>query len=145
QTKNADCISCHMPKSETIDIPHVTITDHYIRVPDKKKNATTIGMGKFQQLASMTRKNPDDLTRAKAFLYFYEKFDHKPHYLDSAFQYLTKNEAFSATATYVYYYFLKGDYKQITVLAEQNFTSENAVTNYQVGQAFLHLNEYNKA
>ncbi|RYD77830.1 MAG: pilus assembly protein TadD, partial [Sphingobacteriales bacterium] len=43
QTKNQDCISCHMPKSSAVDIPHVTITDHFIRVVDKRKQGTTVG------------------------------------------------------------------------------------------------------
>src|SRR5690606_21289858 len=29
--KNNDCITCHMPKNGSIDIPHVAVTDHYIR------------------------------------------------------------------------------------------------------------------
>lgn len=33
------CVSCHMPRDTTIDIPHVRFTDHYIRVvrPDARK------------------------------------------------------------------------------------------------------------
>ena len=30
--KRNNCISCHMPSSSTIDIPHVTITDHKIGI-----------------------------------------------------------------------------------------------------------------
>lgn len=146
QTKGADCISCHMPKSATVDIPHVTITDHFIRVPDKSKQATTVGMGKFQQLASMTRKNPDNLTRAKAFLYFYEKFDHKPFHLDSAYKYLSNYDALTQPSTYIYYYYLKTDYQAIAGLVQQKpIDTKDAVTNYQVGQAYLNLDNLQKA
>jgi predicted CXXCH cytochrome family protein len=34
---NNNCVACHMPKSGTIDIPHVTVHDHWIRKPAKKK------------------------------------------------------------------------------------------------------------
>ena len=30
-TSNNNCVSCHMPKSGSTDIPHVTTTDHFIR------------------------------------------------------------------------------------------------------------------
>ena len=35
---NSDCVSCHMPKSNATDIPHVTVTDHYIRKVSSKIN-----------------------------------------------------------------------------------------------------------
>ena len=31
-----DCVRCHMPRTETSDIPHVAMTDHYIRVVDTR-------------------------------------------------------------------------------------------------------------
>jgi hypothetical protein len=30
-SKNDDCATCHMPSNGSIDIPHVAVTDHYIR------------------------------------------------------------------------------------------------------------------
>ena len=52
-----------MPKSESIDIPHVTITDHYIRANiDNKTNQSN----KFLGLFSINEDNPDDLTLGKA-------------------------------------------------------------------------------
>ncbi|RYD72945.1 MAG: tetratricopeptide repeat protein [Sphingobacteriales bacterium] len=94
----------------------------------------------------MTTKNPDAITRAKAFLYFYEKFDHKAFHLDSAYRYLSQYEAFSQQATYVYYYFLKGDYRALVGVVEQKpFITEDAVTNYQVAQAYINLNDNSKA
>ncbi len=29
--KNNDCVTCHMPHNGSIDIPHVAVTDHFIR------------------------------------------------------------------------------------------------------------------
>ena len=33
---NDNCVSCHMKESKTIDIPHVTITDHKIKINKKR-------------------------------------------------------------------------------------------------------------
>ena len=35
---NLDCILCHMPKSSSSDIPHVSITDHKISVHNESKS-----------------------------------------------------------------------------------------------------------
>jgi hypothetical protein len=44
--KKSDCISCHLRKSGTSDIPHVNSTDHWIRkrpdVPSKRKGNTEL-------------------------------------------------------------------------------------------------------
>ena len=31
-----NCVSCHMPKELNLDIPHVSVTDHFIRKPYQK-------------------------------------------------------------------------------------------------------------
>jgi len=36
-----DCVQCHMPRTDTSDIPHVAMTDHFIRVVEAKANAPT--------------------------------------------------------------------------------------------------------
>src|SRR5690606_23348232 len=33
---SANCVSCHMPRSGTVDIPHVTVHDHKIQIPAKQ-------------------------------------------------------------------------------------------------------------
>ncbi|MCX6297001.1 MAG: multiheme c-type cytochrome, partial [Bacteroidetes bacterium] len=37
-----NCVSCHMPNSGSIDIPHVSVHDHYIRKPIKKEEVKKI-------------------------------------------------------------------------------------------------------
>lgn len=79
-----------MPSSGSIDIPHVTVHDHYIRKPQsktvsaKEKNAIKEFMGLF----AINEKNPTSIIKAKAYLNQYEKFEPKPYYLDSAAFYL---------------------------------------------------------
>ncbi|MFN3528471.1 MAG: tetratricopeptide repeat protein [Bacteroidia bacterium] len=80
-----NCVSCHMPKSGTSDIPHVTITDHWIRKPDKHEAKRS---SIFKGIASINEKRPDPLTIAVAWLQYYERFEEKRSYLDSAAFYL---------------------------------------------------------
>ncbi|MCX6350705.1 MAG: multiheme c-type cytochrome [Bacteroidetes bacterium] len=100
QKKNKNnCVSCHMPKSGAVDIPHVSITDHYIRVVKKGENLTK-GVGKFSRLACLNNPIPDNLSKAKAYLYFYEKFEHRAFHLDSAFKYIQDR----VWQSYLYYH-----------------------------------------
>ena len=87
-----DCSGCHMPKSGTSDIPHVTFTDHLIR----PVRAATTPAGPI----ASTRIRPDpltlvrattpeadllsaDLQKAKAYFNVYETTHELPAYLDS--------------------------------------------------------------
>lgn len=86
QLSTPNCVSCHMPLSGSIDIPHVTVHDHYIRKPITPKEKEKIK--KFIGLYAINEKNPTGLTKAWAYINQYDKFDPKPEYLDSAKQYL---------------------------------------------------------
>ena len=65
-----NCIGCHMPKSGSIDIPHVTVHDHYIRRPITKKDKEDIKT--FIGLYAINEKNPSSITKARAYLNQYE-------------------------------------------------------------------------
>ena len=54
--QNASCHSCHMVKSGTSDIPHVSMTDHWIRVP-KEHDEKTLGSHLDQELAIRKSQN----------------------------------------------------------------------------------------
>ena len=89
--KTFNCISCHMPKSSTSDIMHVTITDHKIGHHSNKKNKRH--KNKFSGLIAINNSNPTNLSKAKAYLKYYESFENNPIYLDSALFFL--NNSFS--------------------------------------------------
>ena len=145
-----NCVSCHMPKSGTSDIPHVTITDHWIRKPDEQtqKKATSI----FTGIASINEKRPESLTIAMAWLQYYERFEGKRSHLDSAAFYLRKAESnpnqqgwFEAKAHWL---FLRGDadnmlrhIKQHPVLAETT-TGWSA---YRIGEMQLQKQQFVEA
>lgn len=77
-----DCVSCHMPVSGSTDIPHVTVHDHFIRKSITKEEKEKIKT--FVGLFSVNEKNPDPITKAKAWIDQYDKFEQNAAYLDSA-------------------------------------------------------------
>lgn len=142
-----NCVSCHMPKSGSTDIPHVTVHDHYIRKPIDKKEKQ--GIKEFIGLVCINNPSPTPLSKALAYINQYEKFDPKPYYLDSAWFYLKAggDELFFAR---IQYFYIKGDFKN--VIAEVEKVGENAVltkklitqsysntdgwTAYRIGEAY---------
>ena len=74
-----------MRESSTIDIPHVTITDHKISIPNEKTNHME---KKFKGLECVNNDNPSVYSIANAYLQEYDRFSQNPAYLDSAFNYL---------------------------------------------------------
>jgi cytochrome c-type biogenesis protein CcmH/NrfG len=147
-----NCAGCHMPKSASIDIPHVSITDHYIR----KKNLLTgtqlsleevEKIQKFVQLKCYTSENPDALLKARAFLAFYEKFSSKPVYLDSAAFYLKQvKNAQQSFGSWVHYYYLKNDFNAIISFKKNApHTINDAWTCYRIGEAHYQMQLYAEA
>ncbi len=85
-TEKANCVSCHMPPSSAEDIPHVMVHDHKIQRPQKNKMFPE--KGKLLGLYSVNNKNPDNRTKIKAYLSYFEKFDPNELYLKKALNYL---------------------------------------------------------
>lgn len=132
--KNDDCVSCHMPKSGTSDIPHVTITDHWIRKPteERKKDRSFIG------IASINEKRPDPLTKARAWLQYYERFEAKSIHLDSAAFYLKQADNTNSALyfeTEVHLRFLKTDYNKLVQLGREVPAGIGGWTYYRLGEA----------
>ena len=62
-----DCVQCHMPRTDTSDIPHVAMTDHFIRVVDSKTKAPlpkSDALGELVQIGD----RPDGMTDGEAAL-----------------------------------------------------------------------------
>jgi Flp pilus assembly protein TadD len=141
-----NCISCHMPKSGTSDIPHVTITDHWIRRPEaanqKKRSSVFVG------LSSINEKQPAPLTMAMAWLQYYERFDGKRKSLDSAFHYLAAAESSANRQDWfeakIHALYLKGDAAAVIRLIRQESASAAASrgwTAYRIGEMQLQSNQ----
>jgi len=162
-----NCVSCHMPKSGSIDIPHVTVHDHFIRKPViKKEKDLSAGEAEkiknFLGLFSINEKNPDSLTKAKAYVFQYEKFEQKNYYLDSAIKYLpvqNKNIVLKNFDALIQLYFLKNDFEKVISLVNQiekneliqsrlnkkSFDNQHAWTCYRIGESFNYNGKTNES
>lgn len=143
--KNFNCVECHMPMSGSADIPHVSIHDHYIRIPGKETKQEELT--RFLGLKAINNDKPTASSKARAYLQQYERFDPKPFYLDSALYFLERSEA--DLDLWTYYYFLKKDYQGIETLVTekggaaavleglntQSYSNAHAWTAYRIGQA----------
>lgn len=149
--KISNCVSCHMPTSGSTDIPHVSVHDHYIRKPvtqqEKNKIKTFIG------LFSVNEKNPDQLTKAMAYINQHDKFDQQPYYLDSALVLLRdKKELDKNVYALLQLYFIRQDFKQIISVVnelgeekcytkkftKQSYENKDAWAAYRIAEAFYY-------
>lgn len=159
-SNTSNCVGCHMPKSGSIDIPHVTVHDHYIRKPITKKDKD--GIKEFIGLYAINEKNPSAYTKAKAYINQYEKFEGKLYCLDSAAFYLkdkTETDLKNNIDLLVQLYFNKNDFNKIvdyadkvtdvylmnTKLIKKSYSNDDAWTCYRIGEAFYNLGNIQRA
>lgn len=152
-----DCVACHMPPSGSIDIPHVNITDHYIRKSYPNKDLTDSlsetevnEIAGFLGLQSLVVEQPSPLDMAKGYLALWDKFMASPAILDSVRYYLDRSKTSEAEQfnTLVHYYFNKEAYAQLSSLAPN--TTEitqltDAWTAYRLGEATYKSKQLTKA
>lgn len=153
-----NCVSCHMPSSGSIDIPHVSVHDHFIRKPIsvKEKNKIKTFLGLF----SINEKNPDALTRAKAYINQYDKFEQNPRFLDSAFYLLRDNGQLTKNIyALLQLEFIKQDFKTIlyyvdqlgeskcynNLFIKQSYDNLDAWAAYRIAESYYNLGEVQKS
>lgn len=153
-----NCVNCHMPSSGSIDIPHVSVHDHFIRKPIsvKEKNKIKTFLGLF----SINEKNPDALTRAKAYINQYDKFEQNPRFLDSAFYLLRdKSELNKNIYALLQLEFIKQDFKTILdyvnqlgesncynhLFIKQSYDNLDAWAAYRIAESYYNLGEVQKS
>ena len=151
-----NCVGCHMPRSGSIDIPHVTVHDHYIRKPINIKEKDKLK--EFIGLYAVNEKNPDALTKARAYINQYEKFEQKTYYLDSARLLLKDNTKELLSKNFealVQLYFLENNYSKVNFyanklgqnvllqkrLTKKSYGNDNAWTCYRIGESFMNVNQ----
>jgi tetratricopeptide (TPR) repeat protein len=155
-----NCVSCHMPQSGSIDIPHVSVHDHYIRKPMKKNEVEKVK--EFIGLYAVNEKNPDNYTKAKAYIQQYDKFEYNTAYLDSAKNYLsdkTDNELNKNFELLIHLYFIKQDHQKIlsyvnrlgkenilkNILIKRSWDNSNAWTLYRIGETYYTTGDIDNA
>ncbi len=149
-TKNNDCITCHMPRNGSIDIPHVAVTDHYIR---KRPVADTMAkkITAFLGLKCFNNDKPDAITIARGYMEFYERYAQSRELLDSALLYLSKqvDDEWNKKQNrdYIRVYYLLKEYKTELSHAEKLKPEDvsDAWTAYRLGEAYMELQQPDNA
>lgn len=150
-SKNNNCISCHMPKNGSIDIPHVAVTDHYIRkrptVPAKEQEKITAFLG----IECYNNDNVDAITKARGFMEFYERYNPNKGLIDSALFYLGKDAEKEKTEKqnrdYIRAYFLLNDYNKVISYVNdmKHGALHDAWTAYRIGESYYKTSNAEKA
>lgn len=158
---NDNCVSCHMPKGNTIDIPHVITTDHFIRIPIKKGEKGKLK--KFITLYDINNPNPSPNTIGRAFIQQFASFQtDRPLLLDSAKHYFPDNtpaEIKKNISSLIDISFYKRDYQKLlyyvstvnptylldSILTHKDYSNTDAWIAYRVGEAYFQINDLEKA
>ena len=154
---NDNCVKCHMPKNGSIDIPHVTTTDHWIRIPLKQKEIQKIK--EFAGLVCINNSAAGNKSKGIAFLSYYEKFTANPAFLDSAKKYINDDNKDSIKTnfkTLIRWAFLKSNNLQViryvnnfsdalNSLKTISLTNDDAWTAYRIGESFNAENDNSNA
>ena len=139
-SKADNCVSCHMPKSGTEDIPHVSIHDHFIRKPITKSDAVS---GPLIGLYCINNDKPTRESTIAAYLSYYEKFEAKELCLIEARKLLDKK---LNVPLEIHYWYLKGQPKKVLEYSrkgdQQNFEAWDF---YRIGQSYLNISQWLKA
>jgi tetratricopeptide (TPR) repeat protein len=130
-----NCVSCHMPSSSSEDIPHVSVHDHYIRVPEAKKDIKQ--MQKIVGLYAVNNPAPNIETEILAYLEYWEKFDKNPFYITKAHELLKQN---NYPKLWLKYHYLTENYKAAIALSLEA-DQLSAWQNYMLGIAYLKENK----
>lgn len=155
-----NCVKCHMPKSGSIDIPHVTVHDHKIKKPLQKSDIQKVK--KFINLVAVNEENPSDQIKAKAYLQQFEKFEKNEVYLDSAQAFISANSLEKITQNIhllVHLNFIKQDFSKIldfvnqigkdkllnSIISTQSWDNVHAWTSYRIGEAYFAKGDYPNA
>lgn len=146
-----NCVTCHMPVSGSSDIPHVRITDHFIRVPEALPEEEVEARKQFVGLASLIDPNPSAKEVADGYLTYYEEFSNRPDFLDSAEVYLQKagveHTRQALAPSLVRLWFFQKKHGAIVELAQtlDTGTVPDAWTWYRIGEAYYQSGRYSEA
>ncbi len=133
-----NCTSCHMPKTGSTDIPHVAVTDHYIRITENDVNESEL-----QGIVSYNNLNPSRLTKARGYLEVYERSIRNHSFLDSAAAYLTEDDLNEN----IRLKYLENDMAAIYKMANKHSHRDfrDAWTAYRIGEACYENKDFDLA
>lgn len=139
--QNDNCVGCHMPKSGTIDIPHVTVHDHKIKVPTPAKTIEQVKT--FAGLYSINNSNPSALSRAKALISYVESFEGEIQSLDSAEDILRTLPRETALPVIIHNQYVRNKFHAIVAISLnlQADDCNDAYMAYRIGAALQEMNK----
>ncbi len=140
-----NCVNCHMPKSESIDIPHVAITDHKIGIHKEKTRKDVASSYVLpSELRYVGLRKPAKNEILKAYLKYFDAFKAPSQTLENARKYL---DAETPLKEKIYFYYLREDYDKIIAEIRRNKEVKNldAWTFYRIGEAYFQKQRYEKA
>lgn len=149
--QNNNCVTCHMPKNGSIDIPHVAVTDHYIRKRPTVSKQEKDEISAFLGLECYNNDNVDPITRARGFMEFYERYNPNDGLIDSALYYLGKEtdreEKEKQNRDYIRAWFILKDFGKVTGYAAKLNPEEinDAWAAYRVGESYYQMGQAEKA
>ncbi|MBI3233472.1 MAG: tetratricopeptide repeat protein, partial [Bacteroidetes bacterium] len=138
--ENHNCVACHMPKSGTGDIPHVSVHDHKIakRIQSTASNAKPV----FQGLVCVNNTNPSYSSWSQAWLNAFEQFGNNSHTLDSAKVYIEKTEGKQKQDLTIRQLYLKQNYQAIVNLKVKATVITDGWTAYRCSEAAKNTGNY---
>jgi tetratricopeptide (TPR) repeat protein len=146
-----NCVSCHMPQSGATDIPHVSVHDHFIRVP--VTDVETAEIKRFIGINCINNPAASAEAKGKAFIAYYEKFNFGSEMLDSAKKYFpasNENEINRNFRQLIHLLFLEKNYSRVSEIVNtvpgiksklNSHSNDNtdAWTAYRIGESFSQL------
>jgi hypothetical protein len=143
--QNNNCVGCHMPNSATIDIPHVTVHDHKIKVP--ASNVAIEQVKQFAGIYSINNSAPTPLSKAKAYISYVESFEGEIESLDSADIILRSLPKELALPSIVHSYYVRNKFHAIVALSLNLNANDcdDAYMAYRIGTALQEMNKPREA
>ncbi len=151
EEKENNCVSCHMPRSGSIDIPHVNITDHFISKKtahgiDTISNVEKNEIARFLGLKILTKESATPLEMAKGYLAQFDKYTSDKQMLDSAKYYLDRSELSMKDKfkTLIHYYFAAEEYENIIKMANGfvEVIPNDSWTFYRIGEGYFKKGDF---
>ncbi len=137
-----NCVQCHMPANTTLDIPHVTVHDHFIKKPSKtavKENSSV-----FAGLYAVNNANPSQASRIKAYLAQYEKFDRGNLVLLDSAEALLIQGGRANQAEWIRLAYLQDDMVAVSQIGS-SYQGKDAWTWYRIARAFGNQENFEQA
>ncbi|MFN0203139.1 MAG: tetratricopeptide repeat protein [Bacteroidia bacterium] len=143
EMKQDNCVTCHLPKGGTNDIPHVSFHDHKIRVVKNSTAQEVKEIKEYVKLIAATSDKIDDITKGKAHLQYFERHNKNAYYLAEADKLIPAQEEDEKARVYFY----QGKYNEAITLANQALTKgENKVLIYfLLGEIYEKQNNFKLA